>query len=353
MKMLKIVLLSKILTSFAILVFLSSISSAGGSHGGGGSGAVMPSGEIRLVDLLSDQGVAQATELGLGHAQVLDKFYRPQQFVRQAAVVDMNFFRCASDIFEKKSARLPVLTRLNKTLAAVRVLQIEFQILTSNEGADYDSLRLNYPLLSTASHRLPLNRQVSLATYANNQLWISRRLASKLSTFDQCGLSVHEGLRHLNFSNLLVIPLTQDEIESATRLFMGLEIDCSIEKIITKKLSKEMFTSEEYFKAALNWNQKATSALNKMLALGARPLNDAAATLWDQESALYQNELNFASAQNSKMTANSIVTDLDAPSWRSTVSTGIVERAMVDGTLIHPLQSGKRWDVINYKFVTH
>lgn len=323
----------------------------GGSHGGGGSGIVLANGDVRFVDLMTEAEIFSAKSQALGFKDVVDVFYKPNQYVRQAATEDKAFFACATEVLNAHSADFPVFKKLVASLPRVEVLEVQFPIVTTEDGPAYERLALKYPIVSTASNRLPADRQQALATYVNGQLWIAARLQSKMRTEDRCGLSVHESLRHLNFANMIETPLSQDEIETATRFLMGDEPRATLQNVIAQKLSRPKATTTDYDVQAELAYQAAKDGLRKLLALGPKPDDATAAQKWEIEASRYQDQVNRASAAQSHLSAKAILSGLDAPEIKSVLSTGLVDRARIYGGLTTPLNGSKRWDLIRFKIV--
>lgn len=324
----------------------------GGSHGGGGSGVVLPNGDVRFVDLLSSRETADASVTALGLTEVRKRFYNPNRSVTQLAQRDPSFFKCAATVLSRSVAVYPVFEKLIAELPQAEVLQVQFQIASIEESATRAIISsLKVPAVSTASHRLPMERQAALATYANNQVWVTNRLYARLSATDQCGVSVHEAFRQLNFSNVLPTALTQDEIEVATRHFMNAALSEDSQawsQISTKLLSadlqnttcanKRSFEAERSrLMAALSENMKELSSEP-----GATPRYKALVKgdteILEQLKALAVCRLNAIDTQIGQ-----------DPPMEMVINSGIIASSMLGEILTTPLTDGSHYDVITLK----
>jgi len=278
---------------------LKGASSLGGTSGGGGSGVAFPDGQVKLVDLLDEAELAQAKQIGLSYDQVIQRYYKPQPYVRQLGQDDKNFFACAVQVLSSSTTVYPSLQPLIQILPKAQTVQIQFQIPVMPAGPQYDALPLKFPLLSSASALLSADRQVALATYVNDQVWVPARLYSRLDPTNRCGLSVHEALRHLNYAKILRRNLTQEEIEVATRYFMNRSqsSDTAMLVSVNSKLKDVNPTAADYEQLEKSSDTEATRLLAELEAMGGRPLAspcvyDPASKAWDSKHADLKSRFN-------------------------------------------------------------
>ena len=345
--------LIKCLTTLLVAPFLApgAAFAEGGGSTGGGSGVIFSDGRVQFVDLMSSHDVATATSNALEFQDVVSKFYTSNQFVKQAATLDAGFFSCASSVLNAQAARFPVLLKLTADLSKVVVLQTQFQIVTVPASEQYEKLNLPLPILSTASNRLPAIKQAALATYADNQLWVANRLYTRLSSQDRCGLSLHESLRHMNKMGLLETNFTQDEIEAATRMFMGLGQSAAV----ATKLRHPTLTMAEYDAVATAADAKAEVLSKQRWALlQAKPSEVARIAAWEQR--LEANDNAYVREQSVACIARSHwgSARLNSPEMSNALS-GLTEavyaKPEILAALTTPLRGRKFWDVVNYKVV--
>jgi hypothetical protein len=323
------------------------IQSMGGINGGGGSGVVFPDESVRFVDTLDEDSFIRAESSALNFTQVRTKIFKPVRYVRVLAKEDTHFFDCASSVLEQYSSEFPVLNSLVASLPEVQVLQVNFQLPTVSNSTNYAALNLKFPIIASASSRLPSDRQVALAVYANNQVWVSSPLYRRLN--DSCGISIHEALRQLNYGHFLTTQLTQDEIEAATRYFLGKSLVQDREQLFSakNKFTATRMTASDYEEEIAKQEKLAKGALKEILALGSKPSSESEASAWEQKAQTLGDQLDKASARVSKLTAHSVSAGLSKPDIAGIVSTGIVENVFVTKGLVEPRKDGRSWDIYN------
>lgn len=204
-----------------LIGFLFAPAFAGPGHSGGGDAVVFADGTVRLVDLLSPEEVEKSKSNMLIRAEVTARFYEPNRYVRQLGKAYPQFFDCAIQQLRAKASESEFYQVLAKKLSDAQVFQVQFQSEFAPSEEALRKANLPVPIVGSPSPRISTAAQQPLASYANNQIWISQRLFEKLSSDDRCGLSIHEALRQSNFSGVLQKELTTQEIEVATRYFMG------------------------------------------------------------------------------------------------------------------------------------
>lgn len=327
-------------------------SKSGGSDSGGGNAVALSESEAKLVDLMTNEELKFAALNGLDRESVNLKIFGQRRYVKQLATEDSNFFRCANEKLSK-IANLPSILFLISNLKSVKVLQVEFNIpnlpLVIQQNIDS-----GIPLAASESERLSGKNQTALAAYAFNRLWVSNRIYSKLSLRDQCGLAVHESLRHLNFISVLKKPLSQNEIELMTRFLMddSLPEDGSLIEPTIQKLTQ---TSESAISIASQADEElrlANEALRLLLLLGPAPLQITECLAWEKQASKLQDQINTHSARNSKLTALSIATGLEDPRMKELLKNGLILGNALDSQLVETLPPGEFWDILTFTKIT-
>ena len=176
----------------------------GAGSSGGGQGVVYSNGQVRFLDFIHPN---EMPSIATGKDDIYKFFWSEERYTKYAGQECNNFFSPAIEIFKTWSEEFPVLRLLVVELEKVRPIAVEFRLKNK---------------LENMSPSISFNHQELLAEYDSNKVFISRRLINQISENDRIGLSVHEGLRHLNFQNLISEILTTKEVEVLTRHFMNM-----------------------------------------------------------------------------------------------------------------------------------
>ncbi len=333
----KKLILTSLLLSFCNLAF------AGPRSDGGGQGTISPDGQVQLVDLLTPEETSSA--LFLDASQVRQMFYEENRYVTQLAREDQQFFQCAKNIFEQNKRRFPSLQDLLAHLKNIKVLQVQFQIPSYEQRANFPSHSHPLPLYASTSRRVPSTFQFALAAFANNQIWVSERLYLRLSQRGQCGLAIHEGLRLLNFSGGLREHLMTSEIELLTRHLMGItERTIAIRnqlQVALAKLTRRTLTAEENYQRARDLDRRAAQISRNLHNLNNEEMKIAEDEFWNLTT----------EAMRLRTQGTGIL--LQNPLIQQTRRLGIADSILIQSYLTERLNSTQRWDVLTLQKVEH
>ncbi|MGZ3780822.1 MAG: hypothetical protein ACXVCY_09270 [Pseudobdellovibrionaceae bacterium] len=313
--------------------------STGPGDGSGGQSIVSSENEVRFLDLVSKYDLEKKISAGKLKAQseVQYDFFNQSPYVGQLAFEDSHFFDCAIEILNQHQNEHPVFKDLIESLKDVDVFQVEFWLPNMAEAFYLSSINQAIPYIASASNRTSVHFQSTLAAYADNQVWISKRLTQRLSQSDRCGLSVHEALRHLNFSGLLTAHLTTTEIEVETRRLMAVpefEKD-SISKSASNKLNSRTPSYELI-------NQTA----DKLQYLAGIYCDRQAELNYEGAKAIELGSLcTNLSAQASALRTEAVDGILKTPRLRQLTKLGIFLPGQLKGALCKKLESNEVWDI--------
>lgn len=324
---------------------------SGGSDSSGGNGVVFSGSRIQLVDFMTNEDLNYAATNALDRQTVNLEFFGQRRFVKRLAVADRNFFACAEEKLEQMRD-LPSIQKLLLNLKSVKVMQVEFNI-PGLPITNQQQLELGLPIVASESDRLPGELQTALAAYAFNRLWVSARLFSKLSHEHQCGLAVHESLRHLNYISILKKSLSQTEIEIMTRFFMNMSLPQD-QLLIVPIIEKMMQTSETSASLAERADEElrlAQAALKSLLAMDDRPDDADKRLAWERRLQKLQAQISEHTARSSKLGAQAIITGLNAPEMKESLKNGLLLGNALDAKLQETLPSDEFWDLLTFSKV--
>lgn len=180
---------------------------------GGGMGILTSTGEVKLLDLTSSQErklARPATELESMIPQIQQKLGQKAQ----------NFFDCSSAVFADFETQYPVLKELSNIEKEIQPIMVNFPLIQFPAKTE-SKVTIPFPAVASASSSAELVKQLPIGSYVKGRLWIVGPIYSKMKDDNQCGLQIHESLRHLNYKLKLVEELMTQEIENLTQYFMG------------------------------------------------------------------------------------------------------------------------------------
>jgi hypothetical protein len=124
----------------------------GAGSGGGGQAVIYQDGAVRFLDLVA---IAELPSEAVSSTDVVNRFFKPERYVKKLAQIDTEFFQCSLDKFSKHKDMV-VLNRLEDMLPRLQVLQVEFRIPNVAEEAREE---LNVPLAAAPSPSAPASLQ--------------------------------------------------------------------------------------------------------------------------------------------------------------------------------------------------
>lgn len=234
-------LMKFLMTCFVTVSMSATLFAAGPGSSGGGIGVVSLGGQVRFLDLLPSTEIESSSLAN--SAQINQLLYSKKKLVKQLGVLLPDFFNCSVARLSAFQNDFPVLRNLVEYLRRVDVVGVQFRLASMESGvAEINSI---FPVAGSYSSRIPVELQETLAAFGKGKLLISLRVYERLSEIDRCGLAVHEALRELDFSDDLAIGLTTEDIEVATRYFMGFSFENDpIEQVMGKLKNKKESADE-------------------------------------------------------------------------------------------------------------
>ena len=351
----------------------------GSGHSGGGSGIILKDGSVHLVDMIKNS--IDPTQIA-SEEEITKMFFEKNRFVKTLAQKDEHFFDCAinkisaTNIFHKNI--------WIASLKSSRVLKVELPLFSIKNSVESSNALESqaFPILADASSSINV-KQVALASYNRGDLWVQKRFYEKMSENEQCALSMHEAIRHLNFYYNLKTPFSTSDIETLTKGVMGgdeeqisrldkikaVENLEAIRKVIEPVLSIGLNNELPNYEKRTEISDQARNLIYETLRVDLNPSSNSLSTLADSALKLAQvvGDYRFDHWQKLNEQQNKDISEMQ---WKllnaadellttSTVRVGyevlltdnFFNRIFVNASLTTPLTGFKYYDVKKQKVV--
>jgi hypothetical protein len=273
----------------------------GSGASGGGMGIIYSSGNVRLLDLLLG---SELPSKSMEPNSINNVFFKRNRYVKKVAREIPYFFNCAIQKFDQFKDEIPTLSQAVKSLQTTEVLAVEFRLITGTNSF-LEAKPAVLPFVAPYSPSAPQAIQEPLASFVNGRIWVSARFYNALSSSDQCGLSIHESLRLINFGGFLRQQLSTKEIEVATRYLMEKSFPEDNYKGVVQKLKQANPTADQY-------RQLSYELLNK-----SKELSNYRFKNWDKltqkQRDKIENEEWELLNQSSEANSNAVMATLNSP----------------------------------------